>query len=180
MHEEFINGKVIVKVGDITEENVDAIVNAANWTLLGGGGVDGAIHSRGGKQILDECQSIRDTEYPEGLPTGLAVITSGGELNAEYVIHTVGPIYGNNQSKDAELLAACYKNTINMAASRGLKCIAFPSISTGAFGYPKYEAAKVASVAVRESVEENEIIKEVRLVFFSEADAKIFLKHNSF
>ena len=180
MHEEFLNGKVIVKIGDITEENVDAIVNAANSTLLGGAGVDGAIHAKGGKKILEECEKIRETEYPDGLPTGHAVITSGGALKAKHVIHTVGPIYGNNQGKETELLAACYKNVIRLAASKSLTSIAFPSISTGAFGYPKHEAAPVASRAVRESLEENENIKEVRLVFFSASDAKTFLKYCSF
>jgi len=180
MQKEFFNGRVIVKVGDITEENVDGIVNAANSTLLGGGGVDGAIHYKGGKQILDECRKIRETEYPKGLPTNTAVITSGGKLKAKYVIHTVGPIYGNNQGKDAGLLAACYKGAINMAASKNLTRIAFPSISTGAFGYPKAEAAIVVSKAVRESLDENPGIEEVRLIFFSAEDADVFMKHAGF
>jgi O-acetyl-ADP-ribose deacetylase (regulator of RNase III) len=104
----FVNGRVTVVVGDLTQQKVDAIVNAANSTLLGGGGVDGAIHDAGGAQILQECQEIRRTQYPKGLPTGEAVITAGGKLPAKYVIHTVGPIYGRNGGRDAELLAACY------------------------------------------------------------------------
>ena len=179
MDQQFVNGRVIVKVGDITNERVDAIVNAANRTLLGGGGVDGAIHSKGGRQILEECTKIRETEYPKGLPTGRAVITSGGDLTAKHVIHTVGPIYGMNQGKDAELLAACYKNSIELAVSHDLRTVAFPSISTGAFGYPKHEAAKIASAAVRESLLKYEVV-EVRLVFFSEPDARIFVKHAVF
>src|ERR687897_2922391 len=107
MHE-----RLIVKVGDITKEAVDAIVNAANSTLLGGGGVDGAIHARGGSQILEECKRIRATDYPKGLPTGEAVITSGGNLPAKYVIHTVGPVYGMSHGRDAELLRDCYLNSL--------------------------------------------------------------------
>lgn len=174
---EYLNGKVVVKFGDITQENVDAIVNAANWTLLGGGGVDGAIHEAGGPEIFLACKKIRETEYPDGLPTGKAVITKGGDLEARYVIHTVGPIYGRNGGKDAELLSDCYNNSIALAASEGLRSIAFPAISTGAFGYPKHEAAAVASQAIRSALEQYPAIQEVRLVFFSEADAKGFIKH---
>src|SRR5690348_8210295 len=115
MQEEFFDGRLIVKSGDLTDELVDAIVNAANSTLLGGGGVDGAIHRRGGRAILDECREIRSTQYPDGLPTGEAVITTGGNLPARNVIHTVGPIYGMNQDRDAELLEACYRNSVKLA-----------------------------------------------------------------
>ena len=178
--EEFLDGRVIVKTGDITEEDVDAIVNAANSSLLGGGGVDGAIHAKGGGRILEECRKIRETEYPKGLPTGEAVMTSGGNLKARFVIHTVGPIYGMNQGKDAKLLADCYKNSLALAVENNLETIAFPSISTGAFGYPKHEAAEVSSAAIKEFLENEGQIKEIRLVFFSEADARTFLKHHSF
>ena len=130
---------VIIKVGDITQEDVDAIVNAANTTLLGGGGVDGAIHRAGGPAILAACRKIRESEYPDGLPAGEAVITTGGNLRAKYVIHTVGPIYGTNGGRDAELLAACYENSIALASEHQLTTIAFPAISTGAYGYPKGE-----------------------------------------
>ena len=173
---EFLDGRLIVKSGNLTNEAVDAIVNAANWTLLGGGGVDGAIHSRGGPAILEECQRIRETTYPKGLPTGEAVITTGGDLPAKHVIHTVGPIYGQNAGRDAELLAASYKNSIRLASDNGLQTIAFPSISTGAFGYPKHEAAPVAAEALISALKTDENI-EVRLVFFSEADARMFVKH---
>jgi len=110
MQEEFLDGRLIVKSGDLTDEFVDAIVNAANSTLLGGGGVDGAIHRRGGPAILNECREIRSTRYPDGLPAGEAVITTGGDLAARHVIHTVGPIYGINPGRDAELLEACSRN----------------------------------------------------------------------
>ncbi|MDQ6787938.1 MAG: O-acetyl-ADP-ribose deacetylase [Acidobacteriota bacterium] len=176
----FLNNRVEIKVGDITRESVDAIVNAANSSLLGGGGVDGAIHDAGGGQILEECRMIRRERFPEGLPTGAAVITSGGNLPARFVIHTVGPIFGMNQGRDAELLAACYKNSLALAVANRLKTIAFPSISTGAFGYPKTEAAGVSSLAVKELLDENKTLEKVSLVFFSEADAQKFLKHQLF
>ena len=174
MIESLPNG-IIVKSGDITDEAVDAIVNAANSTLLGGGGVDGAIHRRGGRAILDECKMIRSTQYPDGLPTGEAVITTGGDLPASYVIHTVGPIYGTNSDRDAELLATCYRNSVELAVSRNLKSISFPSISTGAYGYPKHEAARVVHRSLAEIVERHTRI-EVTLVFFAESDARQFLE----
>ena len=180
MKQEFLDGRVIVKVGDITRETVDAIVNAANSTLLGGGGVDGAIHDAGGKQILEECQKIRRDEFPKGLPTGKVVITSGGNLSAKFVIHTVGPIYGRNQDKDATLLANCYKNSLRLAVKNNLETISFPSISTGAFSYPKHEAAKTASRAIKDFLAEDKTIKQINLVFFSSADAEKFVKHQDF
>ncbi len=180
MQKEFLNNRVIVKVGDITQENADAIVNAANSTLFGGGGVDGAIHARGGSRILEECREIRKNKFPEGLPTGKVVVTSGGNLPARFVIHTVGPIYRMNGGKDAELLANCYVNSLALAVENNLQIIAFPSISTGAFGYPKHEAAKVASKAIEEFLSADKIIEQVRLVFFSEPDALLFVKHQAF
>lgn len=178
--QEFLNARVAVRVGDITREAVDAVVNAANSSLLGGGGVDGAIHRAGGSQILEECREIRRLEYPHGLPTGKAVITSGGNLPARFVIHTVGPVYGMNRGKDAELLADCYRNSLRLAAENNLETIAFPAISTGAFGYPPGEAARVASAAIKDFLENNQTIKQVRLVFFSAADAGKFVEHQSF
>jgi O-acetyl-ADP-ribose deacetylase (regulator of RNase III) len=180
MEQKFLNNRVKVKVGDITLENVDAIVNAANSTLLGGGGVDGAIHRAGGRQILDECREIRRIKYPDGLPTGEAVITSGGNLTARFVIHTVGPIFGANDVNDAELLANCYKNSLALAIENNLSTVAFPSISTGAFGYPKHEAAQVSSIAIKDFLLENENLLEIRLVFFSQPDAQNFIKHQKF
>ena len=122
----FLGGRVVVKVGDITKEDVDAIVNAANGSLMGGGGVDGAIHRAGGPEILRECKEIRATQYPEGLPTGEAVITTAGRMAAKHVIHTVGPVYGRGGKDKAELLAACYRNSLTLAAQKGLKTIALP------------------------------------------------------
>lgn len=180
MNQEFLDGLVVVKVGDLTRENVDVIVNAANSTLLGGGGVDGAIHDAGGGRILEECREIRRAEFPQGLPTGEAVITSGGNLPARFVIHTVGPIYGRNQYQDAELLANCYKNSLALAVKNNLRTISFPSISTGAYGYPKHEAAPVVSRSIKEFLTQNNFIKKINLVFFKAADAGKFIKHQEF
>jgi O-acetyl-ADP-ribose deacetylase (regulator of RNase III) len=176
----FLAGRVIVKVGDITKEAVDAIVNAANGTLLGGGGVDGAIHRAGGPEIKKECEEIRRTRYPDGLPTGQAVITTAGKMAAKYVIHTVGPVYGSGGKGKAELLAACYRNSLQLAVDNGLKTIAFPAISTGVYGYPPDEAAKVSSAEIEKFLNADKSIQEVRLVFFSPSDADIFLKNHAF
>jgi len=176
----FLDGRVIVLVGDITKENVDAVVNAANATLLGGGGVDGAIHDAGGPAILAACRRIRRTIYPEGLPTGEAVITTGGDLPARHVIHTVGPIYGRHAGKEAELLASCYRNSLQVAVNNALSSVAFPAISTGAFCYPASEAAMVASEAINEFLISSTALAEVRLVFFGAGSAHTFLKHHKF
>ena len=176
----FLGGRVVVLVGDITQQRVSAIVNAANSTLLGGGGVDGAIHRVGGPEILKECQRLRQTRYPEGLPTGQAALTTAGNLPAEYVIHTVGPIYGRNNEQDAELLANCYQNSLTCAADYKLSSIAFPSISTGIFGYPREEAAAVSSEAIKNSLVKADIIQEVRLVFFQPRDVRVFLQYQIF
>ena len=176
----FLAGRVLVVVGDITRQDVGAIVNAANSTLLGGGGVDGAIHRAGGPQILEECREIRKTIYPDGLPTGQAVITTGGNLPAKYVIHTVGPIYGRQPERESELLAACYQNSMSLAREHQISSIAFPSISTGAFGYPKVEAAKISSKTIREFLSEDEQIEQVRLVFFQQKDVRVFLEYHEF
>ena len=167
-----IRERIVVKVGDITQERVDAIVNAANSSLMGGGGVDGAIHLAGGPEILAACRRIRENEYPQGLPTGEAAITTGGKLPAKHVIHTVGPIYGRHDGEEARLLAACYESSIALAARHGLETIAFPAISTGAYGYPKDEAARIALTAIELVLAEYASIKEVRLVFFSLDDAR--------
>ena len=186
----FLNGRVSVIVGDITRQATDAIVNAANSTLLGGGGVDGAIHRAGGARILEECRAIRNTRYPKGLPTGEAVITTGGLLPARYVIHTVGPVWGQHGGREAELLAACYRNSLALAEASELVSVSIPAISTGAYYYPPDKAAQVASDEIREfltvdnSGEEKEArgggLEEVRLVFFSEPAAGIFLRHHKF
>ena len=168
--------RIVVKRGDITRERVDAIVNAANSSLMGGGGVDGAIHLAGGPEILAECRRIREALHRDGLPTGEAVITTGGRLPARHVIHTVGPVYGRHGGKEAELLAACYENSIALAARHALERVAFPAISTGIYGYPKDEAAEVALGAVSRALEIHAAIAEVRLVFFSDEDAAMMLR----
>jgi O-acetyl-ADP-ribose deacetylase (regulator of RNase III) len=168
------NCKIKIIQGDITEQDVDAIVNAANPTLMGGGGVDGAIHRKGGSKILEECKQIRATLYPNGLPTGEAVITSGGKLKAKYVIHTVGPIWRGGNSNEAELLSKAYKNSLRIAKNRGLKSIAFPSISTGAYGYPIEKASMVALSTVKEFLEKEDELEEVIFVLFSKKDLEIY------
>ncbi|MFQ5853530.1 MAG: O-acetyl-ADP-ribose deacetylase, partial [Candidatus Binatia bacterium] len=176
----FMKGRVLVKVGDITKESVEAIVNAANSSLMGGGGVDGAIHRAGGPEILRACKEIRRTQYPDGLPTGQAVMTTAGKMAAKYVIHTVGPIYGRGGEEKAKQLAACYRNSLALAAKMGLKTVAFPGISTGVYGYPLDEAAQVSSKAVQDFLSSDTAVQEVHLVFFSERDADAFLKNHSF
>jgi O-acetyl-ADP-ribose deacetylase (regulator of RNase III) len=176
----FLDGRVVVEVGDITKEDTDAIVNAANGTLMGGGGVDGAIHRAGGPEILRECKEIRATQYPDGLPTGEAVITTAGKMAAQRVIHTVGPVYGRGGKDKAEQLAACYRNSLTLAAKKELKTIAFPAISTGVYGYPLEEAAQVSSQAIEKFLRSDSSLQEVRLVFFSRGDAEIFLKNQAF
>ncbi len=176
----FAGGRVRAYVGDITHEEVDAVVNAANPTLFGGGGVDGAIHGRGGPSILEECRAIRRERFPGGLPAGEAVITTAGLLPARHVIHTVGPVWGREGGREAELLAACYRNSLALAVASGLKTIAFPSISTGAYGYPLGEAAAVSSGAVAEFLRGEDFLSEVRLVFFSEGGLEVFLRDHKF
>ncbi len=174
---EFHVGNAILQLikGDITDVEADAIVNAANNTLLGGGGVDGAIHLKGGPKILEECKRIRDTEWPDGLPTGKAVITSGGNLKARHVIHTVGPVWLGGFHVEAELLKQAYKNSLRLAVSKGIKTIAFPSISTGAYHYPVEEASRVAMNTVKKFLEEEDKLEKVIFVLFSERDFGIYL-----
>ena len=180
MPDSYLNGRVTTVIGDLTAQQTDAIVNAANWTLLGGGGVDGAIHDAGGPQILAECQEIRRVQYPQGLPTGQVVITAGGNLPARFVIHTVGPIYGRHQGRDAEFLADCYRNSLALAVNHGCQTIAFPAISTGAYSYPAREAAKVVAETLTAFLADDTTLVEVRLVFFLLRDAKTFSKHQNF
>ncbi|MDR2719800.1 MAG: O-acetyl-ADP-ribose deacetylase [Nitrososphaerota archaeon] len=175
---EFKVGSAVVqlKMGDITDMDTDVIVNAANSSLLGGLGVDGAIHSRGGVKILEECKRIRASVWPDGLPTGYAVITLGGNLAAKHVIHTVGPIWhGGLQGEDA-LLKQAYRNSLKLAESRGLKTIAFPSISTGAYGYPIEEASQVALKTIKNFLEKETInIEKVVMVLFTEPTFSAYL-----
>ncbi len=175
----FLNGRVVVSSGDITVCGVDVIVNAANSSLLGGGGVDGAIHRRGGPAILAACQELRRTQYPDGLPTGEVVFTTAGKLPAKFVAHTVGPIWGHDSRAEA-LLASCYEKSIALADSHGLRTIAFPAISTGVYGYPKDKAAVVASQAIAEALGRARAIERVHLIFFSDPDRELFLAHQRF
>jgi O-acetyl-ADP-ribose deacetylase len=154
--------EIVLLEGDLTTQAVDAIVNAANSTLLGGGGVDGAIHRAGGPSILAECKEIRRTTFPEGLPTGRAVATGGGDLPARWVIHTVGPVYAASADPAGEL-ASCHTESLRVADELGARTVAFPAISTGAFGYPLEEAAAVAVRAVRGADTQ---VEEVRFVLF--------------
>lgn len=156
---------IVLLQGDITEQDVDAIVNAANSSLMGGGGVDGAIHRRGGPAILEDCRRLRADKYPDGLPTGLAVATAGGRLTAKWVIHTVGPVYSRREDRSA-LLASCHTESLRVADQVGATTIAFPAISTGVYGYPLDEAAPVAIAAVRRATTR---VVEVRFVLFDRA-----------
>ncbi|HEV8682359.1 MAG TPA: O-acetyl-ADP-ribose deacetylase [Actinomycetota bacterium] len=156
--------------GDITEQQVDAVVNAANSTLMGGGGVDGAIHRRGGPAILEECKRIREERYPDGLPTGQAVATTAGNLPATWVIHTVGPVYSKGEDRSG-LLASCHVESLKVADELGARAVAFPAISTGVYGFPVEEAAPVALRAVSEAPTG---VQEVRFVLFDEATYQAF------
>ncbi|MBX2990677.1 MAG: O-acetyl-ADP-ribose deacetylase [Bacteroidetes bacterium] len=157
---------------DITRQEVDAIVNAANSSLMGGGGVDGAIHRAGGPQILDECKAY--IARHGRLPTGEAMITSGGRMKAKHVIHTVGPVWHGGGNHEVELLANAYRNSLQVAVENNVKTIAFPSISTGVYGFPIEGAAKIAVEAVKNFVEKNPSLKEVRFVTFSQPDYDIY------
>jgi len=168
--------KVFLVKGDITDVNTDAVVNAANSSLMGGGGVDGAIHRKGGPRILEECKRLRTSQWPRGLPTGKAAITSGGNLKAKYVIHTVGPIWQEGNQKKSELLAEAYRNSLKLAVSKKLKTIAFPSISTGAYGYPIEKASRIALTTVKEFLEKEDAIDKVMFVLFTIKDLEIYKK----
>ena len=157
--------------GDITKLQVEAIVNAANSRLAGGGGVDGAIHRAGGPAIMAECQKIG------GCPTGEAVITTGGDLAAKYVIHTVGPVYRSGSAGEPKLLQNAYANSLNLAEKNGLKSIAFPSISTGVYGYPVEQASKIAIRTVVDHVKGQTILKKVIFVLFSSPDLEVYTKN---
>ncbi|MDQ0752467.1 O-acetyl-ADP-ribose deacetylase (regulator of RNase III) [Streptomyces africanus] len=156
--------------GDITRESVDAIVNAANSSLLGGGGVDGAIHRRGGPAILEECRKLRAAHYGRGLPTGRAVATTAGDLDARWVIHTVGPVYSATEDRSA-LLASCYRESLRVADELGARTVAFPAISTGVYGWPMDDGARIAVETARAA---DTAVEEVRFVLFDERAYEVF------
>lgn len=155
--------RITLVQGDITEQDVDAVVNAANSSLMGGGGVDGAIHRRGGPAIVADCRRVRATRYPKGLPTGQAVATTAGELPALWVIHTVGPVYSPSEDR-SEALASCYRESLRVADELGASTVAFPAVSTGIYGWPVADAARIAIEAVRKTATR---VSEVRFVLFS-------------
>jgi len=159
---DFKLGKTVffLEEGDLTKQETEAIVNAANSRLAGGGGVDGAIHRAGGPAIMEECRRIG------GCPTGQAVITTGGHLKAAYVIHTVGPIYQGGSKGEAELLASAYRESLKLAQQKGIRSVAFPSLSTGAYGYPLDEAAQIAVRTVADYLRENPVFDRVGFVLF--------------
>lgn len=161
-----------LQLGDITKIGVDAIVNAANSSLLGGGGVDGAIHRAGGRAILDECMKI--VERQGGCPTGEAVITTAGNMPARYVIHTVGPVWHGGMNDEDQLLANAYSNSLCLAVDNGVKTIAFPNISTGVYGFPKERAANIAIEAVRKFLKNDKSLHEVVFVCFDRENHAIY------
>lgn len=153
-----------IRPGDITQTEADAVVNAANSTLLGGGGVDGAIHRRGGKEILAECRRLRETELPDGLPAGQAIPTTAGNLPARWVIHTVGPVWAKTIDK-SETLASCYRESLRVAKELGARTVAFPAISAGIYGWPMDDAARIAVETCRETASEvGDVVQEVIFV----------------
>jgi O-acetyl-ADP-ribose deacetylase (regulator of RNase III) len=175
---EFEVGKTAVHLvkGDITEVETEAIVNAANSSLMGGGGVDGAIHRKGGPKILEECKEIRAKKYPVGLPPGKAVITSAGNLKAKNVIHTVGPVWHGGTRGESEILAEAYRNSLELAVANGVKSVAFPSISTGAYGYPIEDASRIALKTVKNFLEKKGKLVKVVFVLFSQGDIEVYLE----
>ncbi|MCE0765508.1 O-acetyl-ADP-ribose deacetylase [Pseudonocardia kujensis] len=158
--------------GDITTQEVDAVVNAANSSLLGGGGVDGAIHRAGGPAILAECRELRETRYPDGLPTGQAVATTAGNLPARWVIHTVGPVYAKKEDR-SHLLASAYRESLRVADELGARTVAFPAVSAGIYGWPLDDAARIAVTTVREADTQVEV---ARFVLFSAEILRAFEK----
>ncbi|MEU7722500.1 O-acetyl-ADP-ribose deacetylase [Streptomyces tibetensis] len=156
--------------GDITRESVDAIVNAANSSLLGGGGVDGAIHRRGGPAILEDCRRLRAAHLGKGLPTGQAVATTAGDLDARWVVHTVGPVFSTTEDRSG-LLASCYRESLRVAGELGARTVAFPAISTGVYGWPMDDGARIAVETVRAA---DTTVEEVRFVLFDERAYEAF------
>ncbi|MEU9344183.1 O-acetyl-ADP-ribose deacetylase [Streptomyces sp. NPDC048278] len=156
--------RITLVQGDITRQSVDAIVNAANSSLLGGGGVDGAIHRRGGPAVLADCRKLRASHYGKGLPTGQAVATTAGDLDAQWVIHTVGPVHSTSEDR-SELLASCYRESLRRADELGARTVAFPAVSTGIYGWPLDDGARIALATVQDT---DTAVEEVRFVLFDE------------
>ncbi|MFJ2865024.1 O-acetyl-ADP-ribose deacetylase [Kitasatospora sp. NPDC087314] len=172
--------RITLVEGDITEQQVDAVVNAANSSLLGGGGVDGAIHRKGGPQILEECRRLRASHWGGGLPTGRAVATTAGRLPARWVVHTVGPVYlAEEYEERAELLASCYRESLRTAAELGARTVAFPAVSAGVYGWPPADAARIALGTVAEVLDGGDAqagaeLAEVRFVLFGAEMCGVF------
>jgi len=162
--------KIHLEIGDITKQKVDAVVNAANSTLLGGGGVDGAIHRAAGPRLLEECKTLN------GCPTGEAKITKGYNLPAKFVIHTVGPVWHGGNTNEEKLLADCYENSLKLAKKNGIKSIAFPAISTGVYGFPSDRAAKIAAKTAKEFLEKDDTIEKIIFVCFDEKTYQYYSK----
>ncbi|WP_369226592.1 O-acetyl-ADP-ribose deacetylase [Streptomyces sp. R39] len=164
--------RITLVQGDITRQSVDAIVNAANSSLLGGGGVDGAVHRRGGPAVLAECRKLRASRFGKGLPTGQAVVTTAGDLDARWVIHTVGPVYSTSEDRSG-LLASCYRESLKRADELGARTVAFPAVSTGIYGWPMDDGARIAVTTVREA---DTAVEEVRFVLFDERAHEAFAR----
>lgn len=175
MEKLYKNTFLIVSLGDITESNFDAVVNAANCSLLGGGGVDGAIHRAAGSRLHEECLAIRETHGP--CRTGEAVITSGGNMKAKFVIHTVGPVWEDHTPEENDrLLSECYRNSLSLALENNLASIAFPAISTGIFGFPKARAARIAVRTVKEWIDDYpDAVRKIEFVCFDEASERLYI-----
>jgi O-acetyl-ADP-ribose deacetylase len=170
-----LDGRLVAMRGDITTMKVDAIINAANSDLLGGGGVDGAIHRAGGPTILEECRRIRREQYPDGMPAGNAVMTGAGRLPCKAVIHTVGPVWSGGAHGEEETLARAYLSSLEAASAAGFHTIAFPAISTGVYGYPRDKAALTARREIGAFLKEHPLPQTVYLVFFGDSDLSAFL-----
>ena len=172
---EYLNGRLKVIQGDITCLAVDAVVNAANSALMGGGGVDGAIHRAGGPAILEACREIRNHRYPDGLPPGKAVITTAGNLPAGYVIHTVGPVWGGGRQDEVKVLEEAYRNCLTLAEETGINTLAFPAVSTGIFGFPRELAAPIVFQVLKQHLSRKSLPREVTLVFSTLENLRIFI-----
>ena len=173
MNKQLGSTEITLEQGDITSHTALAVVNAANKSLLGGGGVDGAIHRRGGPSILAECKKIRE-KMPDGCPAGEAVITKGGNLPAKHVIHTVGPVWRGGNQNEPEILRSCYQRSLELAREHSISTIAFPSISTGVYRYPIEKAARIAQETVRSWLEVNTLPERVIFCCFSDPDCKVY------